>query len=74
VRATWTPKGQTPVLRHRFSWTRLSMSGALGYRPDGSETALLVGRHGIPWLGVVVCHVIPYRLSRNSLVAVGCVA
>jgi len=29
------------VLRHRFSWTRLSMSGALAYRPDGSETSLL---------------------------------
>jgi hypothetical protein len=41
VRATWAPKVQTPVLRHRFSWTRLSMSGALAYRPDGSETALL---------------------------------
>jgi transposase len=41
VRATWAPKGQTPVLHHRFSWTRLSMSGALAYRPDRSETALL---------------------------------
>jgi len=41
VRATWAPKGQTPVLRHRFSWTRLSMSGALAYRPDGSEAAPL---------------------------------
>lgn len=29
------------MLRHRFSWTRLSMSGALAYRPDGSETSLL---------------------------------
>ena len=28
VRATSAPKGPTPVLRHRFSWTRLSMSGA----------------------------------------------
>ena len=37
VRATWAPTGQTPVLRHRFSWTRLSMSGALAYRPDGSR-------------------------------------
>ena len=26
VRGTWAPKGRTPVLRHRFSWTRLSMS------------------------------------------------
>ena len=41
VRATWAPKGQTPVLRHRFSWTRLSMARALAYRPDRSETALL---------------------------------
>ena len=41
MRATWAPTGQTPVLRHRFSWTRLSMSGALAYRPDRSETALL---------------------------------
>ena len=41
VRATWAPRGQTPVLRHRFSWKRLSMSGALAYRPDGSQTALM---------------------------------
>jgi len=41
VRATWAPKGQTPVLRHRFRWTRLSMSGALAYRPGGSEAALM---------------------------------
>jgi transposase len=41
VRATWAPKGQTPVLRHRFGWARLSMSGALAYRPDQSQAALL---------------------------------
>ena len=29
------------MLRHRFSWTRLSMSGALAYRPDRSEAALV---------------------------------
>jgi putative transposase len=29
------------VPRHRFGWTRLSMSGALAYRPDKSEAALL---------------------------------
>src|ERR1700674_5887860 len=33
VRATWAPKGKTPVLHHRFSWKRLSMSGAVGRRP-----------------------------------------
>ena len=41
VRATWAPRGQTPVLRHRFNRKRLSMSGALAYRPDGSGTALV---------------------------------
>jgi transposase len=38
VRATWAPRGQTPVLRHRFSWTRMSMAGALAYRPDRSRS------------------------------------
>lgn len=41
VRATWAPKGKTPVLRHRFNWKRVSMSGALAYRPDGRHAALL---------------------------------
>lgn len=43
VRATWAPKGQTPVLRHRFSWDKLSMSAALAYRPDETEAALVFG-------------------------------
>jgi hypothetical protein len=29
------------VLRHRFSWKRLSMAGALAYRPDRSQAALV---------------------------------
>jgi transposase len=29
------------VLRHHFNWTRLSMSGALAYRSDGSQAALI---------------------------------
>ncbi len=41
VRATWAPRGQTPVLRHRFSWKRLSMAGALAYEPDGSDAHLI---------------------------------
>lgn len=41
VRATWAPRGKTPVLRHRFNWTRLSMSGALAYKPDGSKASLM---------------------------------
>jgi transposase len=40
VRATWAPRGQTPVLRHHFNWKRLSMSAAVGFASDGSN----------PWL------------------------
>jgi DDE superfamily endonuclease len=41
VRATWAPRGHTPVLRHRFNWKRLSMAGALACQPDGSGAALM---------------------------------
>jgi transposase len=41
VRATWAPKGQTPVLHHHFSWKRLSMSAAVGFAPDGSDAWLV---------------------------------
>ena len=41
VRATWAPRGQTPVLRHRFNYKRLSIAGVLAYEPDGSDAHLL---------------------------------
>ena len=41
VRATWAPKGQRPVLRHRFGWKRLSVAGALAYEADGSDAHLV---------------------------------
>jgi len=41
VRATWAPRGHTPVLRHRFNWQRLSIAGALAYEPDGSAAHLI---------------------------------
>lgn len=44
MRATWAPRGRTPVLHHRFRhWSRLSMPAALAYRYDGSEAALVFG-------------------------------
>lgn len=43
MRSTWAPKGQTPVLHHRFNWKRLSMSAALCFRPDGTEASLVFG-------------------------------
>ena len=33
VRRTWSPRGHTPILRHRMAWKRASMAAALGYRP-----------------------------------------
>jgi hypothetical protein len=41
VRATWAPRGHTPVLKHRFVWKRLSVAGALVYEPDGSDAHLV---------------------------------
>ena len=41
VRATWAPRGKTPVLRHHFNWKRLSMAGALAYEPDGTDAQLV---------------------------------
>ena len=41
VRATWAPRGHTPVLRHRFGWKRLSLAGALVYESDGSDAHLV---------------------------------
>jgi transposase len=41
VRATWAPRGRTPVLRHRFSWKRLSMAAAVAYRSDGADASLV---------------------------------
>ncbi|MGH9252357.1 MAG: transposase [Acidimicrobiales bacterium] len=41
MRATWAPRGITPVLRHRFSWKRLSMSAALAYAHDRSQARII---------------------------------
>jgi transposase len=40
VRRTWSPRGVTPVLRHRFGWKKASMAAALGYRSDGTAARL----------------------------------
>ena len=40
LRATWAPRGQTPVLRHPFNYRRLSLAGALAYEADGSGAHL----------------------------------
>ena len=40
VRRTWSPRGHTPILRHRFGWKKASMAAALGYRPDATAARL----------------------------------
>jgi transposase len=41
VRATWAPRGHTPVLRHRFGWKRLSLAAALVLEPDATDAHLV---------------------------------
>jgi hypothetical protein len=40
VRRSWSPRGCTPILRHRVAWKRASMAAALGYHPDGTKARL----------------------------------
>jgi transposase len=40
VRHTWSPRGHTPILRHRFGWKKASMAAALGYRSDSTAARL----------------------------------
>jgi len=40
VRRTWSPRGTTPTLRHRYGWKKASMAAALGYRPAGTAARL----------------------------------
>jgi DDE superfamily endonuclease len=40
VRRTWSPRGHTPVLRHRFGWKKASMAAALGYHASGQGARL----------------------------------
>jgi DDE superfamily endonuclease len=40
VRRTWSVRGRTPILRHRFGWKKASMAAALGYWPDATKARL----------------------------------
>jgi hypothetical protein len=40
IRRTWAPRGQTPVIRHRFKWKRCSMAAALCYGSRGGGASL----------------------------------
>jgi len=43
VRATWAPRGKTPVLTHPFNWKRMSVSAVVGYAPRGDDAWLVFG-------------------------------
>ena len=40
VRRTWALRGKTPILRHPFSWKKLSICSAIGYRRDARQCRL----------------------------------
>ena len=42
LRRSWAPEGQTPVLREHFNWKRLSVIGAVAWRPDEPTTRLFL--------------------------------
>jgi transposase len=42
VRRTWAPRGQTPLLRHKFNWKRLHATANVVCQPDGSACDLLL--------------------------------
>jgi hypothetical protein len=44
TRRTWAPRGQTPVIRHRFRWQRRSMAAALCFGPMGGGAQLAFHR------------------------------
>ena len=43
VRTTWAPRGQTPILYHRFRRAGISIAGFICYHPDGRRVRLQVG-------------------------------
>jgi DDE superfamily endonuclease len=40
VRRTWSVRGRTPILRHRYHWKRASMAAALGYHTGSTKARL----------------------------------
>ena len=40
IRRTWAPRGETPVLIHRFNWKKLLVCLALGFRWDGRRSQM----------------------------------
>jgi len=42
VRRTWSPRGQTPFIRHHFNWKRLNSISAVECQPDGSDCGLMI--------------------------------
>jgi hypothetical protein len=40
TRRNWAPRGQTPIIGHRFKWKRCSMAAALCYGSRGGGAAV----------------------------------
>lgn len=45
IRATWAPRGQTPVLREPFNWKRLSGIGLVLTTPDADRLRWMLAVH-----------------------------
>jgi hypothetical protein len=51
VRRTWSPRGTTPILRHRVARKRASMAAAPGYHPGGTRASGVAWRVGADTAG-----------------------
>jgi len=50
VRRTWAPRGETPVLTHRFRhWERVSVAAALAFRWDGRRSRVFFQTRSGPY-------------------------
>ena len=56
VRRTWAPRGQTPILKHRFNWKRLHAIGSLVCEAEGTQPDLLL-------------HLTPKSIKEEAVIA-----
>src|SRR5690349_22824885 len=68
VRATWAPRGHTPVLHHRFVWKRLSLAAALVYEPNAHDAHLVFQLRPGAYNGETLLEFLKdlHRLDRKS--------
>jgi hypothetical protein len=69
IRRTYSPRGRTPLLRHRLNWKRASMAGALGYHSTDPERGAALAPLDPPQqVSVLVAQSVPTGKARQPTV------